>query len=240
MKKIKRLVKKILGIKPKYGFVGNYRTWAEAEKDSRGYGEQLIIDQALDQARLPAKPDRVQALWPILWAQTRIKTRGLEVIDFGGGLGGFFRNNYQFLEGMTWNVVEQEGFVRAGREWFEDHELNFDYRISDLYHVDLIFFSGVLQYLPEPHKIAQEAREIGLVYIDRTLVYDGPTRLVVQKNPKRRGETSYPCWIFNEKELLGMFPDHELVLGFNASIGTTETLDEGTVVYHRAYLLERK
>jgi putative methyltransferase (TIGR04325 family) len=101
-----------------------------------------------------------------LGLSTRPK-RELNVIDFGGACGAHY-----FLAKMVfgrrfdlrWHVVETPGIVLRARE-LEDGTLKFYDRLtearSELGHVDLIFSSSALQYVPEPYAFMEELAKCG-------------------------------------------------------------------------------
>ena len=52
----------------------------------------------------------------------------LNVIDYGGSLGTSYFQNLKFLnqvDDFRWNIVEQEAFVKIGKEYFSNENLFF-------------------------------------------------------------------------------------------------------------------
>lgn len=231
------------------GYFGSYRTWGEALRHSTGYDAESILGKVRE-ALLKVKRgeavyerdsvlfDEIQQSWPLLagllWAATRNGNR-LNVLDFGGSLGSSYFQNRAFLahlDGLTWSIVEQEQFVRCGREQFADQVLHF-YRTVDecaeARHPDVVLLSSVLPYLEHPYRLLAEiiARGFDSIIIDRTPLLDGARdRLTIQRVPAEIYEARYPAWMLGREKLLAMFaPDYELVAEFDALAGVVDLGD---------------
>jgi putative methyltransferase (TIGR04325 family) len=226
------------------GYFGNYLTWQEADKDSLGYAADQILDQVKG-ALLKVKNgeaayerdsvlfDEIQYSWPLLagllWISSRNGNR-LNLLDFGGSLGSSYYQNRELLlhlNELSWNVVEQDKFVRCGREFFEDQKLKFYFTIEECMEacrIDAILLSGVLPYMEEPYKLLEQVRKqkIKYIVIDRTLTMDGDKdRLTVQHVPAKIYGARYPAWILGREKLLKMFEeDYEMVMHFDALAGS--------------------
>ncbi|HEY4300795.1 MAG TPA: methyltransferase, TIGR04325 family [Candidatus Didemnitutus sp.] len=211
-------------------FRGRYGTWAEARAASAGYDD----DGLLARVRYATREVRAgRALWerdgttfdrpefnePLLAAMLRIATENngrLDVVDFGGGLGGTWWQHRAALTGaagVRWRVVEQPHFVAAGRE-FADDTLSFHESVSAALAggtPSAILLSSVLPYLESPDALLAEviARKFRHVIIDRTpFVRRGGTRLAVQHTPPGLGGGSYPVWLFERGQLLAPLAAH--------------------------------
>lgn len=107
------------------------------------------------------------------------KTEQLNVIDFGGGAGGYHYSIAKAALGykvnFKWNVVETPATVSAGKK-YANEELNFfdriDDAVSDLGRVDLVFCSCSLQYTSQPYEYLQKLTSIGAksIWITRTVL----------------------------------------------------------------------
>ena len=91
------------------------------------------------------------------------------IVDFGGGLGSTYVNNADILMGIKkYIVIEQYKFVAYGRELAKDYNLKISFqdnikKIEE--HPDIIIFSSVLQYLPNPYEVIEEANKLKPKYI---------------------------------------------------------------------------
>lgn len=178
----------------KYGFSGNYTNWKEAEAASIGYDSDVIVSKVKDSLLKVKKGeaayerdsvlfDKVQYSWPLLAALLWIASQNgnqLNLVDFGGSLGSTYFQNRKFLahlNGLYWNIVEQEKFVECGKRHFEDEHLKFYYSIDSCFreqHPHTILFSAVIQYLEKPYDLLTEVikKEFRYIIFDRTPFLD--------------------------------------------------------------------
>jgi len=246
----------------RYGFSGNYRSFAEASGSAPGYTASNILEKARD-SLLKVKDgkaacerdtvlfDYIQYSYPLLANLLHVAGRNdgrLSVLDFGGALGSSYYQNRGYLSHLrelNWMVVEQAHFVACGQADFADEHLSFHETVEAAIayrRPDVILLSSVLQYLEDPpamvHKLISAG--IGTIIVDRApVVFDVPTRLTVQTVPPSIYEAAYPCWLFNEQAFVDLFaPAYELSDRFDANIGSTFDLEDTTGRY-RGYLFER-
>ncbi|MCC7050652.1 MAG: methyltransferase, TIGR04325 family [Bacteroidia bacterium] len=210
-----------------YGWSGNYKTWEEASAKCTGYHTDEIINRVKN-AVLKVKNgeaaferdsvlfNKIVYSFPLLSALSvaAIDCKQLNVLDFGGSLGSsYFQNRNFYINKLpfSWNVVEQEHFVKAGKHDFEDDYLKFYYTIEDCLkekQIDVLVLSSVLQYLPNPFDFIEYFLKFNFKYIviDRApvLLY-GENRICIQKVPKAIYNAQYPCWLLNNDELKNIF-----------------------------------
>jgi putative methyltransferase (TIGR04325 family) len=123
-------------------FTGSYKSWEDALAHSKGYDSKDIFEKVKNSAlkvnrgeaafeRDSVVFDKIEYSWPLLaalmWATAKENGR-LDVLDFGGSLGSTYLQNRKFLEPIddfSWNIVEQEHFVKCGKEIFESDRLKF-------------------------------------------------------------------------------------------------------------------
>ena len=244
------------------GYIGNYSGWDRAQRDSTGYDSSVILARVRD-ALIQVKNgttayerdsvlfNEIHYSWPLLagllWIASCNGNR-LNLLDFGGSLGSSYfqnRNLLKQLDECRWNVVEQDMFVRCGRDEFEDQSLKFYYTLEECcaaYNPDTILLSSVLPYLKDPHDVLSQVMAMGFTYviIDRTPVIDAETdRLTVQHVPPEIYPARYPAWILGRARLLAAFREqYELILQFDALagpifLGTTFAYDKGYIFRRR-------
>lgn len=205
-------------------FRGDYRSWAEARAASAGYDDAAVLQRVVAATRdvragraawerdgsTFAEPAVNEPLLAALQAVRAACGGKLDLVDFGGGLGGTWRQHRDALGGDTgvkWTVVEQPHYVTAGRE-FADGVVQFQPSLDagpSSGPGRAVLLSSVLQYLEHPHELLGELDRRGFdhVIIDRTaLAVDGRDRIVVQHTPPSLGGGSYPAWFFNRDRLL--------------------------------------
>lgn len=101
------------------------------------------------------------------------------VLDFGGGLGSFYRQHRRFFEGidLRWCVVETPELVAAGKE-FSDEALRFFPSIAaaaeEFGKIDVALLSGVICYLPSIDGLFDEIEpRIPSIVLSRSWEDDG-------------------------------------------------------------------
>ena len=244
------------------GYLGNYTGWKQACQDSTGYDSNVILERVRD-ALLKVKNgeavyerdsvlfDEIQYSWPLLagllWIASCNRNQ-LNLLDFGGSLGSsYFQNRVplKHLDALSWNVVEQENFVRCGRDLFEDHYLKFYFTIEECLEVrqpDTILLSSVLPYLEDPYELLSRIIKLKIAYIviDRTPTLEGKKdRLTVQQVPAKIYEARYPAWVLGKDKLLGMFEqDYELIMHFDALAGLIFLCE--TFAHDKGFIFRRK
>jgi putative methyltransferase (TIGR04325 family) len=243
------LLRRYFRLRRKSGFFGSYRSWSEARAASRGYDSASILEKVSASLLLVKEGkavyerdsvlfDKVQHAWPLLtgllWVASRHGNR-LNLLDLGGSLGSSYyqcRSFLRHLDALQWSVVEQEGFVRRGRELFADDVLRFYYTMQECLQdrqPETFLLSSVLPYLEHPQRVLEEMLSYRPAYVivDRTLFIEGSQdRLTVQIVPQEIYGGSYPAWILAEKPFLDlMLRDYDLVADFDSIPGEIDLGD---------------
>lgn len=221
-------------------YIGHYSSWGDASEASTGYDADLIL------ARVSAASEKVKAgkavyerdsvsfdkvdhpfpLLAVLMKAALEKQGKLTVLDFGGALGSSYFQCKHFLPidlDLNWCVVEQEKFVRRGRETFGSDELKFFFSIQESvaqHTPDIVLFASVLQYLEHADQIIDDAvaTQAKYIVIDRTPFVELDTDwLCVQHVPASIYKASYPCSMLSESRLRRRLENRfELVADFEA------------------------
>lgn len=225
-------------------YTGNYASWQEALDHATGYDSNLILEKVSSAlAKVKAGEaayerdsvlfENIEYPFPVLAVLLRAASENngrLNVLDFGGSLGSTYFQCREFLSAiphLTWHVVEQEMFVKRGKELFETEQLKFFFSIKDSIddmQPDVVLFSSVLQYIKNPFEILRTAMESVSQYIliDRTPFSAlNKDRLCVQHVPVQIYSASYPCWIFSESNFKQqMLEQFELIACFKGADGS--------------------
>lgn len=246
-----------------YGFSGNYSSWQEAHKHTTGYNAENILHK-VKQATLKVKngeaayerdslvSNSLQHHWPLLACMQTAAIENnlkLSVLDFGGSLG----SNYNYIKkaiplaiDLNWSIIEQEHFVKCGKEFFETDKLRFFYTVNEMAAAmgtpNIVLLSSVLQYLPNYTKLIDELNQLKADYIliTRTAYVTNDIGFwTVQRVPPSIYEASYPAYFFNEKEFESRFPDYEKVCSFDDPF-TQPTTINGKNVYWGGELYKLK
>lgn len=207
----------------KHGWKGIYNTWEEAKKISIGYNNEKIL-QKVRNSLLKVKNkeavferdsvifDKIQYSWPLLaglmYACAKSKGK-LRVLDFGGSLGSTYFQNKKFLDcfdEVSWSIVEQKHFVDVGKNDFQDSRLHFYYDIETCkkeQNPNILVLSSVLQYIEKPYELMESIlkNNFDFILIDRT-PFAKKKQIKLQIVPPQIYDASYPCWFFEENELL--------------------------------------
>jgi putative methyltransferase (TIGR04325 family) len=222
---------------------GNYPDWATACAHASGYDSPMILER-VKQARLKVMAgeanferdsvlfDVAQHSFPVLAGLLRVAIENggqLSVLDFGGSLGSSYFNCLDFLPKLPsfrWSVIEQEHYVRCGREQFETEHLKFYYTMAECIQQakpNVALLSSVLQYLPEPYAVLDEliASNISYLIIDRTPFSKlEAERITVQHVSSSIYAASIPLRIFGEESLCKKLREHyEILACFDSSDG---------------------
>ena len=224
----------------RYGWSGDYASWADAVRASEGYGAPQILDKVTQattevlEGRAAFERDGVafeepEVRWPLvaclLFAAARQGGR-LTVLDFGGSLASTYLQHRDLLGGVPsvqWCVVEQAQFVaRAAQLRFPPEVSFFTSLEACAGHnpPDVILLSSVLQYLPSPYDTLRQLLALGapFVVLDRTPTLEGGRdRLTIQRVPPRIYRAIYPSWFLSRQKLADAFhPDHQLIAEFES------------------------
>lgn len=243
-------------------YVDHGSDWAAANAASCGYGDESIVTRVAQATRevLAGRAaferdsvlfQRFEAPFHLLAPILRHAVRHggpLEIIDFGGALGGIYRQCRPFLApapSLRWHVVEQAIFADAGRREFQTAELQFHESLDRLPPMDappLLLASSVLQYLPDPGAMLQHWTDspATTLVIDRTPLSEAAAdRVCVQHVPSHIYRASYPCWVLSRERLLARLQPHwRVVAEFDCPEGR-HRLGGGTTFEYKGLILER-
>jgi len=220
-------------------FDGPFSNWEIASLQSSGYDQKEIFEKC-KASLLKVKNgeavyerdsvifDEIQYSWPALAILQRAALENdgnLCVLDFGGSLGSCYYQNKSFLNGLkklTWCIVEQPHFVDCGVKYFQDDSLKFFSSMEDAVafcRPNIIFLSGVLQYIAKPFELIDEIKNFDVNYIllDRTAIIEEiGDILTIQSVPETIYKASYPAWFFNEQKLLCSFHPYKKIAKFDS------------------------
>ena len=209
-------------------FSGDYGSWEEAAGKCNGYSADAILERVSRAASIVKRGEgayeqdgRVfesrEYVWPVLanllWIAGQ-RQQSLHVLDFGGSLGSTYYRHLpclRRLRDLKWSVVEQPNFVREGQLHFQDERLRFFEDIASCVawsRPDVVLLSGVIQYLPHPHRFLADLREHALDFLlfDRTpFIERERDRLCLQQVGAANYPASYPAWFFSREAFLASF-----------------------------------
>ncbi|MDL2272549.1 methyltransferase, TIGR04325 family [Desulfovibrio sp. OttesenSCG-928-I05] len=208
--------------------IPSFPDWASACAAAEGYDAESITTKVVAAARMVRDG---RALWerdsvlfyreeytiPLVAALMTIAARNrgrLSVLDFGGALGSTYmqhRSLFSGLESIAWHVVEQPHFVAIGTQEFSSDVLRFWPTMdacAEQENIDVILFSGVLQYMEDPYALVGEACALDpkAILIDRTPFAQNGEKIIVQHVPEAIYKASYACRLLDREKLKAAFP----------------------------------
>ncbi len=244
-------------------YFGNYPDWESAAAECDGYEADLILKTVMSSVEKVLRGEAVferdsqlffteapegELLAAVLLAAAGKKE--LSVIDFGGGLGSSFFQNRRFLEelpSVSWNIVEQRNFVDAGKRLPMPGCVRFYDRLEAALQdrtPDIIIFSCVLPYLPDPWRILRLAREVEpeFIFVGRTLLryQQDHERIAIQKVPARLYQARYPIRLIGDRQLLKFMDErYRLVSRYGSWAGEIRLNGESGPVRYENMLWRR-
>lgn len=229
------------------GYYGDYSTWEDAEAVSCGYDQPSILLKTKE-ATLKVKQgeavyerdsvlfDHVEYSLPVILGimLAAAKNEGrLRVLDFGGSLGSSYFQNRKFLNKLPdvhWGIVEQQHYVKCGKEFFQDERLHFYYTIEDCMadlHPNVVLLGSVIQYLNNPYEILDQLARVcaRFLIIDRTPFSKLESHsIIIQNVPFSIYKASYPLWIFSRKAFIAKIEQNwQLIEEFECKEDPVET-----------------
>jgi putative methyltransferase (TIGR04325 family) len=256
-----KLVQLFRRFRLKSWYCGPYSSWNAALADSSGYDSELILARAL-QGTLIAMENEYsyerdgivfndgQYSWPILCGLLWVSARDgrLDVLDFGGSLGGTYLQHKKFFNSMTnvvWNIIEQDHVVDAAKKYINYKPLNFYTQIANCMkesNPNAVLFSSVLQYLDKPEMIVSELQTVNAKYliIDRTPINNEElNKVFVQRVPPNIYDASYPVNIFSKKYFLEvLFSEWTLIASGQSPEGVV-IAEDGTEISFEWFIMEK-
>lgn len=234
-KNIKRFINKIL--KRDIKIIGNYSSWLEAKNFSSGYDHKIIFDKSkesflkvingiakYERDSAPFYSDNVNyALIKLLNSIQYKKKKTLNVLDFGGSFGSTYFQNLIFLKNQNkfnWFVVEQKHIVNYIKNFKLNKNLFFSSSIKIFLkkNIDIVLFSGVLQYLSDPFYYINLLlkKKIKNFLILRTPFQINRESIKVQVIPDHLYRATLPIRIFNENLFVKFFKENNYSLKNNS------------------------
>ncbi len=215
----------LIGKRNHFNFHGTFNSWRDAKKNSSGYDSPKIINKLkssvikLKKNKFLFERDTVLFSKPIYdWIilyyilHNYYKKNSLNLIDFGGSLGSTYFQHKFFLKNLNllkWNIVEQKKIVNIGNKLLKNELLKFNDNLENVLKknkTELIIFNTVLQYVEDPWYFLKLIKKKGIMIIINNILFTKKNHdiILIQKNPKRIYEASYPLRIFSRKNFLKM------------------------------------
>jgi len=214
------LLRKINFYQKAISFIGPIDNWKVALENSKGYDNNIILKNVLKNTLIAKnnlffferdgyllrKNSISHNQLHLIMNIVNIKNRGLNIVDFGGSLASNYFKTRDIIDQKhknKWHVIEQKNFVDLGNKILKSKNLNFYNSINNIKNkkIDLIIFSGSLQYLENPTEVFEEVLKFNpeFILIERLPIMNKQSKneIYIQK----KGKYSYPVWHFTKKHL---------------------------------------
>ena len=219
----------------KIRIVGNFNSWKEAIKYSKGYNDSIILKKTIQSVEKViakvAKYERDSFLFysdkydKILLSRLnsikKKKNRKINVCDFGGSLGSLYFQHKKFFtfNFVDWNILEQVNYVKYAKKNIKIDNLHFYDNLNLLFRkkkIDIALFSSSLQYLENPYFVLGKFIQKGIkdIIIHRSPFTDGDDIIKIQNVPKHIYKSSYPIRILNIKNIINLFSNEGYKIKF--------------------------
>jgi len=223
LNKIKKLLNILL--QRKIRIIGNYDSWKQALKCSKGYSDSIILKKTIKSFEKvitnQAKYERDSFLFysdkydkTLLSRLNTIKKKNnkkINVCDFGGSLGSLYFQHKKFFtfNFVDWNILEQVNYVKYAKKNIKINNLHFYDNLNLLLRkkkIDIVLFSSSLQYLENPYFVLGKFIQKGIpdIIIHRSPFTDGDDVIKIQNIPKHIYKSSYPIRILSTKKIINL------------------------------------
>jgi len=213
--------------------------------NSRTASTKSLIDALEGKGTIPVTMGFRYSSLAFLTALVLESKSTVRVLDFGGAMGFAYPQLIKSLvsDSVEYFVVDNERSCERGSSLFKkDPRIHFHAHLDDsIPDVDIVFMSGVLQYIQDYQGIIQILAKYHPTYFLYTFlsVGDIPTYASAQRNLKG---SVFPAWFFNIDELCAIMTEVGYGKKFKASVEIEDKLDmsnfpSGYRLNHMANLL---
>lgn len=212
----------------KYGWKGNFKSFEDAQKQCKGYDENHILNRIIETTGKVRDKKAVYERDGLIYDEIFINhhllstllliasknNNKITIIDFGGSLGTSYYQNIKYLNHLTelkWCIIEQDNYVKVGKDAFENEHVKFYYNIEECLaenqNPDLLLLSSSLQYIKNPYNLLEHIQSFNIPYLMFDLVgyndEEDEDRITIQNVPPvfYGIEASYPCTFFSKRKL---------------------------------------
>ena len=240
-------------------YSGRYSSFGEAASIcGKGYSDEAIFEKVKNSTLAVVNGEAAYERDSCLFYEKKInynlmmylymimiKEGCLNVLDWGGALGSTFYQHRELLEdyNCNWTIVEQAHFVSFGKEHLANNMLHFVGSLDEVDQCNCVLFSSVLQYLENPEgsiSMVCEKRP-SYIIVERTPV-SIHKRIWVETVHEPIYEAEYPCYVFEETELIKQFETrgYRLIDSWKSMVDGDVITPEKEKVVFKSYIFKRK
>ena len=240
----KKVTKTISDTFQYYSFKGNYKNFEEIKINLTKYDSKKVIERVTnafknsknnsflidrDGELINTKNQTLQLLSIMRDLLNKHKLNC--VVDFGGSLANFYRNNMNYLKmyNIKWIVIDNKNICILGKKLIKDNNIVFlenlkkTKRYLKLRRLKQNYFllGSSIQYLKNFEEILKEILDLNVevIIIDRQPVLRSKsTKYSIQKTPPWAGNLNYAVKLYNSRSLINLFNKYNYYLDkiFNA------------------------
>jgi putative methyltransferase (TIGR04325 family) len=189
-----------------------YKSFSDVPKElvSSGYVEDNFVDYFVSKCEYYSEKflqDDCITKLPLLINLLSSCRNKVSVLDYGGGVGEIYFGVGKYLISpgdVSWNVVDVDGVVAAARDRITNKKnLFFHNNIESVKDVDVLLFRQSLQIIEDYKSVMRNicsSFEPDIIYISGVSAGENEEYLTLVL---LEGDKGLPCYIFNEKELVG-------------------------------------
>lgn len=255
----KRIKSLFIKKKDVVSFAGSYDSFSEAINFcGKGYSDEAIFEKVKKSTLAVVNGEAAYERDSYLFYEKKfnynlmmylyrimIEEGCLNVLDWGGALGSTFYQHRELLENYscTWTIVEQAHFVSFGKEHLADDILHFANGLNEVGQYNCVLFSAVLYYLENPEEIISMVceKKPSYIIVERTPV-SIHKRIWIETVHEPIYEAEYPCYVFEETELIKQFETREyrLIDSWKSLVDGDVITSEKEKVVFNSYVFKRK
>tara|TARA_B100001758_G_C18400832_1_gene608871 strand:+ start:1006 stop:1773 length:768 start_codon:yes stop_codon:yes gene_type:complete len=216
-------------------FIGKYDYWKDAKNNSIGYDNDVFLNKLKSQVlkvidgEFAYERDTVlfkDKLFSPNFLYTLLLLNDYEckhphVLDFGGSLASKYLQHKDLFNGLKykWCIIEQNKIVQIGNEIFKNNQVKFFTSIDQSINFlkpNILLLNSVIQYIEKPIELIKSLLEHKpkIILIERTFYSKKSSYISIQKISSKIYKSSYPCWIFNKKDIIELLEKYDYKLKF--------------------------
>ena len=245
-----------------YSFKGNYKNFNEINLRLTRYDSSKVMSRISNaynisinnrflfdrDGEIVKKKDQNIQLLKII-TNLQCKKDSQCIVDFGGSLANFYRNNLNYLQkcNFKWLIIDNKNVCNLGRILIKDKNIFFfdniektkKFLIQRKLNISFFLFGSSIQYIENFECILKEMFKMGVntIIVDRQPVLRRKaTKYVIQKTAPWAGNLSYAVKLYKSQSLINLFLKYGYYLDKNFIAFGNKFLDGE----YKSYIFKKK
>ena len=215
-----------------YSFRGNYKNFKEINLRLTRYDSSKVIRRISNAYKMSINNrflfDRDGEIVKKKDPNLQYRKDSQCIIDFGGSLANFYRNNLNYLKkcNFKWLIVDNENVCKLGKILIKDNNIFFFDNIENTkkfltqrkLRISFFLFGSSIQYIENFEFILKEVFKMGVntIIVDRQPVLrTKATKYVIQRTAPWAGNLSYAVKLYKSQSLINLFSKYGYYLDKN-------------------------